>query len=65
MRIVDSAATTAQEVRQRLQSAGLARGAGASTVRFLASDGAERFARIGGRFLARAIAPADVELIDL
>ena len=65
MRIVDSAATTAKEVRQRLEGAGLARRAGASAVRFLASDGAERFARVGSRFLARTIAPADVELIDL
>jgi glutamate racemase len=65
MRIVDSAATTAREVRQRMESAGLARRAGASAVRFLASDGAERFARVGSRFLARPIAAADVEIIDL
>jgi glutamate racemase len=65
MRIVDSAATTAREVRQRLHSAGLARPAGSSTVHFLASDGAERFARVGSRFLARPIAAADVEIIDL
>jgi glutamate racemase len=65
MRIVDSAATTAKEVRQRLEGAGLARRAGTSAVHFLASDGAERFARVGSRFLDRAIAPADVELIDL
>jgi glutamate racemase len=65
MRIVDSAATTAREVRLRMQAAGLARGAGASAVRFLASDGAERFARVGSRFLARPIAASDVEVIDL
>jgi len=65
MRIVDSAATTAREVRQRMQGAGLARRAGASCVHFLASDGAERFARVGSHFLARPIAAADVEIIDL
>jgi glutamate racemase len=65
MRIVDSAATTAREVRLRMETAGLARRAGASAVRFLASDGAERFARVGSRFLARPIAASDVEVIDL
>jgi len=34
-------------------------------VRYLASDGAERFARVGSRFLARPIAASDVEVIDL
>lgn len=65
MRIVDSAATTAKEVRQQIEHARLARRSGASGVRFLATDGTERFARVGSRFLARTIAPADVELIDL
>jgi glutamate racemase len=65
MRIVDSAATTAREVRKLMDDAGLARRAGSSTVRFLASDGAERFARVGSGFLARPIAAADVEVIDL
>jgi glutamate racemase len=65
MRIVDSAATTARQVRLRMESSGLARTAGASAVRYLASDGAERFARVGSRFLARPIAASDVEVIDL
>jgi glutamate racemase len=65
MRIVDSAATTAREVRKIMEDAGLARRTGNSAVRFLASDGAERFARVGSRFLARPIAAADVEVIDL
>jgi glutamate racemase len=65
MRIVDSATTTAKEVRQRIEATGLARRSGAPTARFLATDGAERFARVGSRFLARTIFPADVELIDL
>jgi hypothetical protein len=34
-------------------------------VDFFASDGAERFARVGGRSLERPIAAADVEVIDL
>jgi glutamate racemase len=63
--IVDSAATTAQEVRRCLQGARLARAAGASSVRLLATDSAERFARVGSGFLQRTIVAADVELIDL
>jgi glutamate racemase len=31
----------------------------------LATDGAERFARVGGTFLGCSIAPADVEIVDL
>ena len=65
MRIVDSAATTAREVRRLMEDAGLARRAGTFAVRFLASDSAERFARVGSRFLERPIAAADVEVIDL
>jgi glutamate racemase len=38
---------------------------GTGTVRFLATDGAERFARIGGLFLARRMDPHEVELVDL
>ena len=63
--IVDSAATTAKEVRECMAAAGLMRAPGAAGVRFLATDGAERFARVGSSFLGRDIAPADVELIDL
>ena len=63
--IVDSAATTAQELRQRVDSAGIASGSAHGGVRFLATDAAERFARVGSRFLGRAIAPEDVEIIDL
>jgi glutamate racemase len=67
--IVDSAATTAKSVRDLLDREGLAREAGAGTgegaTRFLATDSVERFARIGSRFLARPIDPAQVELVDL
>jgi hypothetical protein len=35
-----------------------------SSVRFLATDGRERFARVAAYFLERSIAPEAVELID-
>lgn len=67
--IVDSAETTAQYVRQTLESEGLAAAAAAADgeggIRLLATDAPERFARIGGRFLERRIGPHEVELIDL
>lgn len=65
VRIVDSAATTAKAVRDRLGSLLRASPARRSAVRFLATDGPERFARVGSRFLGQTIAPSDVELIDL
>jgi glutamate racemase len=64
--MVDSAVTTATAVaallteRQLLHSAGR-RGA----VQLLATDGVERFARVGSRFLGEPILPEDVALIDL
>ncbi len=36
-----------------------------SAVQFIATDGAERFARVGSRFLGRPIRPDEVQLIDL
>ena len=63
--IVDSAAATAQEVRRRLDSLGLASRSARGGVRFLATDAAERFARVGSRFLGCSIAPEAVEIIDL
>ncbi len=39
--------------------------AGGTSVQLLATDGAERFALVGTRFLGRHIAPAEVELVDL
>ena len=65
VRIVDSAATTAGVVRTELSAAGLAREQGEGGVQFLATDGAERFARVGSRFLGTSIAPEEVDLIDL
>ncbi len=65
VRIVDSALTTAVAVRTQLMAAGGLRSAGASAVQFIATDGAERFARVGSRFLGRAIDARQVEVIDL
>jgi glutamate racemase len=68
MAIVDSAATTATVVRERLAACGLLRQSApepASQFVFLATDGAERFARVGSTFLGRMIAADDVVLIDL
>jgi len=82
VRIVDSAATTAQAV-----AAGLARppaatldcgpgdplhsgslhgsGSRAGRIRWLATDDAERFARVGGRFFGAELSADAVEIIDL
>lgn len=66
VRIVDSAETTAASVGAQLREAGLARTRGdAGSIRLLATDGRERFARVGSRFLERSISPEEVELVDL
>jgi glutamate racemase len=63
--LVDSAATTAAVVRERLASTGLTRQGGAGDVRFLATDGAERFRQVGEHFFGAPIARDLVELTDL
>jgi glutamate racemase len=64
--IVDSAATTAAALAAILASRQLLHaGPATGSVRLLATDGAERFARVGGMFLGRELAPADVEIVDL
>jgi glutamate racemase len=64
--IVDSAATTAAALAAVLQARDLLRPAGGpGAVTLLATDGAERFARVGGGFLGRPLQPADVEIVDL
>jgi glutamate racemase len=65
VRIVDSAATTAKSVREQLAGARLLGGTGRTMVRFLATDGPERFARVGTRFLGQTLAAENVELVDL
>jgi glutamate racemase len=63
--LVDSALTTAAAVRTQLRAAGTARRTGSPSVQFLATDGPERFARIGGRFLGCGIDALQIEQIDL
>ena len=65
--IVDSAATTATSLAHVLESRRGCRrpGAGPGHVTLLATDGAERFARVGAVFLGRPLATADVEIVDL
>jgi glutamate racemase len=66
VRIVDSAATTAAAVAQALSARQLRAPAGAvATLRCLATDGVQRFALIGARFLGAALAADDIELVDL
>jgi glutamate racemase len=79
MTLVDSAETTARDVRASLAAQGRLvsetegaaasgrSGSGAPAVRrrLLASDGRERFARVGRIFLGAAIVPEMVELVDL
>jgi glutamate racemase len=65
VRIVDSAATTARAVRSELTLRGIASASDTGHVQFVATDGIERFARVGGSFLGRTIAPGEITLIDL
>jgi glutamate racemase len=64
--IVDSASTTAECAMQVLADAGLANvSAAAGALRLLATDGATRFSRVGGRFLGESLATSDIEIVDL
>ena len=67
VRIVDSAATTAQALAGRMapepQRHGVPRNPGRIT--WLATDDAERFARVGGRFFGSALSAEAVEIVDL
>lgn len=65
--IVDSAQTTAVALAQDLEARGLARLPATSRppLQLLATDGPQRFALVGQRFLGEAFAPEDVELVDL
>ncbi len=62
VRIVDSAETTASAVRSVLGSPAAE---GRGSVTWLATDGAERFARVGGIFLGEPLHADAVEIIDL
>jgi glutamate racemase len=68
IRIVDSAATTAAAVRRSLHPRGPAPDGdadGGGAVRWLATDGAQRFARVGSTFLGAALTANEVEIVDL
>jgi glutamate racemase len=63
--LVDSAATTAREVETTLAERKLRRNGASVPPKFLATDAPERFARVGSLFFGAAIAPDQVELVDL
>lgn len=63
--IVDSAATTAAAVQRLLAGARLNRAGGPGTTQLLATDGAARFARVGGTFLGERIDSQGIEIVDL
>lgn len=63
--LVDSARATAQATRRALERLRLARSGGGGRVRLLATDGPERFARVGSGFFGAPIDVSQVELVDL
>jgi glutamate racemase len=63
--IVDSAATTAAELAAQLRAMQLERHEGRRRISLLATDGPERFARIGSGFLGETVTADDVEIVDL
>ena len=64
--LVDSASTTADVVREVLEADGATRSEESpGSLRLLATDGATRFARVGGQFLGHDLSYSDVEVVDL
>ena len=63
--LVDSAATTAQEVETLLDTRALRRQGPPKVPTLMGTDAPERFARVGSGFFGRTIAPDQVELVDL
>ena len=64
--IVDSATTTAMAARALLEEIALLNDQRvAGRLRLLATDGATRFARVGGQFLGQPLTWEDVTLVDL
>lgn len=64
--IVDSAQTTATALELELQRLGLTRqGGAAARPALLATDGPERFARVGSLFLGETFDASQVEIVDL
>ena len=65
--VVDASGAVARALRDRLHARSLllpSDGA-AGTLELMATDGVERFARVGATFLGRAILAQDVRLVDL
>lgn len=63
--LVDSARTTAEFVQDMLERRDICSTTTQRRLTFLATDGARRFARVGGVFLHHPLDPADVEIVDL
>jgi glutamate racemase len=64
--VVDSASTTAAVVAEKLDQLSLANPTSTpGSLRLLATDGATRFARVGGLFLGEDLRAADIGLVDL
>ncbi len=63
--IVDSANTTADAVAALLGERGLLKPATEGRLELMATDGAARFARVGGAFLGASVAPGEVRIVDL
>lgn len=64
--IVDSAGTTAAAVRSLIAKLDLGNSqATRGSLTLLATDGAARFARVGGRFLGEPLDETDVKIVDL
>ena len=63
--VVDSASTTAAVVKETLTERGELATDGRGRLELLATDGASRFARVGGQFLGHPLTAADVQLVDL
>lgn len=63
--LVDSARTTAEFVQDMLEHRDICSTTKERSLTFLATDGARRFARVGGVFMHHPLNPADVEIVDL
>ena len=65
VKLLDSGETVAEAVLKLLEQKGLERDSGRGDARYIATDGAERFARVGSLFLGERIEEKDVEIVDL
>ncbi|NIA27277.1 MAG: glutamate racemase, partial [Desulfobulbaceae bacterium] len=64
--IVDSASTTAAAARELLENLFLSNDQEVNGgLKLLATDGATRFARVGGQFLGEELSAHDITLVDL